>query len=287
MHFFVSSSLSQLSRAEVLRLQKSLKVILRHENKTERLQSTLLSLYNNLQTAPCLEHDSFRRLLTAGGVLATEELTSSEQEELRENPFVVWPNASFCSVAGEALEALKKDNRFLRSGYLFAFISRLSSKEIKAWAQWIARTDRLGRKPSNAQELYRYLLLVKAPAQEPPGQQSATEIDGMDLKAVLVDEPTSPMHWFYRGVLPFYRCLDDLHGKMQKEDSPAEVHRILEAFQRGDLISFGEITGFGEPLKFLIRKTREHGPSTITLRALGQTTAESAESLETSSPSLF
>ena len=230
MHFYVSQSLGQLSANELVRLQKSLKVILRHENKPDRLKSTLLSLYNNLQNAPGLAEESFHKLLKAGGLLCTEEMSDQERTELAANPFTVWPNSQCCSIAGEALEALKKDNRFLRDGYLFAFISRLSSKEIKAWSTWMARAHNLARKPGNAQELYRYLLLARASRSALPAQ-TAEELNGKDLKAVLRDESDSPMHWFYRDILPFYRCLDDLDARMEKEgqttsDAPLDLTRL-------------------------------------------------------------
>ncbi len=286
MHFYVSQSLGQLSANELVRLQKSLKVILRHENKPERLKTTLLSLYNNLQNAPGLSQDSFQKLLIAGGLLCTEEMTEQEHIELAANPFTVWPNSHCCSIAGEALEALKKDNRFLRDGYLFAFISRLSSKEIKAWATWIARVHKLARKPGNAQELYRYLLLARTSRQK-IANSTASELNGKDLKAVLRDEVDSPMHWFYRDILPFYRSLDDLDAKMEKEGEASAIP-ALRAFLYGDVISFGELTGFGEPLKYSIIATKEYGPSVRALRAMGQKDqADQSKAGETTSPSLF
>jgi len=192
------------------------------------------------------------------------------------------------------LEALKKDDRFLRDGFLFAFLQRLSSKEIKAWSGWIARSHNLDRKPSNALELYRYLLLLKTSSDSEPDLSSS--LDGRDLRAVLIEDDASPMRWFYRGVLPFYRCLDDLESWMHKAAGADQVRPVLQAFQRGDLISFGEIAGFGQPLKYSIRATQESGLSAETLRAMGQKTIPSQasdatpESLvprEESGPSLF
>ncbi|MEQ8350007.1 MAG: hypothetical protein RH862_00885 [Leptospiraceae bacterium] len=284
MHFYLSQSLGQLSNNEVLRLQKSLKVILRHENKPDRLKGTLLSLYNNLQNAPGLSQGSFQKLLIAGGLLCTEEMSETEKSELASNPFTVWPNSHCCSIAGEALEALKRDDRFLKDGYLFAFISRLTSREIKAWSTWLSRVHDLPRKPSNAQELYRYLLLVRASRSE-AGSETARELSGKDLKAVLRDESDSPMHWFYRDILPFYRSLDDLDARMDKEGQ-SSVKPVLQAFLYGDVISYGEITGFGEPLKYTIVKTREKGPSLAALKAVGERDSIENRTGE-SSPSLF
>lgn len=285
MHFYVSQSLGQLSSQEVTRLQKSLKVILRHENKPDRLKNTLLSLYNNLQNAPGLEEDSFHRLLISGGILATEEMTEQEREELTRNPFAVWPNPGCCTVAGEALDALKKDNRFLKDGYLFAFISRLSPKEIKAWGTYIARVHGLARKPSNAPELYKYLLLTRPTARE-QARQTRDDLAGKDLKSVLLDGADSPMHWFYRDILPFYRCLDDLDAKMEKEGQVATLP-ALRAFLYGEVISYGELVGFGQPLKYTIVPTKEEGPSLAGLKALGNKEAAIEGKAGESSPSLF
>ncbi|MCB1139883.1 MAG: hypothetical protein KDK23_14070 [Leptospiraceae bacterium] len=284
MHFYVSESLGKLSSQEVLRLQKSLRVILKHESKPERLKATLHSLYGHLQNRACLEQDSFHRLLEAGGILAESELVGPEKQELAENPFVVWPSPAYCCVAGEALESLKKESQFLRDGYLFAFISRLAPKEIKAWGKWLARIHGLPRNPSNGRELYRYLLLTRLSRKSE--MDCATELAGKDLKVILRDDVDSPMHWFYRGVLPFYRSLDDLHGRMEKEGQVA-TEPVLRAFLYGDVISFGEITGFGQPLQYRVVCTREKGPSRAALEALGGAQEKLPDRAGESTPSLF
>lgn len=289
MHLYVSESLNSLSPQEILRLQKSLHVILRHESKPDRLKSTLSSLYSNLQNQASLDQTSFHKLLKAGGVMTGKELSEKDKEELAENPYVVWPTSEYCCVAGEALESLKLDQRFLRDGYLFAFLSRLSSREIKAWSHWIARVHALEKKPSNARELYRFLLLsrISRSSHQTSGRPSENqELNGRDLKAVLTDDPASPMHWFYRDVLPFYRCLDELHQKMRKEGQGA-VEPTLQAFLYGDVISFGELEGFGKPLKYRIQATREAGPSLEALSCLGQKPHQSMERTGEGTPSLF
>ena len=56
---------------------------------------------------------------------------------------------------------------------------------------------------------------------------------------------------------------------------------------RTALLSYGELVGFGQPLKYTIVPTKEEGPSLAALKALGNKETAIDEKTGESSPSLF
>lgn len=277
---FLSENFHLLSASELSRLQKTLHVILRH-NEKDRLQKTLTAVYSNLgnpsevmQASGETSRRAFLKLLRAFGKLSRSYFSDKEIEALSNHPYTVWVEDE-CLIPGEVLRLIgKKENPEIP--FLINHLMKLKKKEIEAWARWLG-LDEPDLKPQN---FYQHIASFRHYQNKKP-EFCPTCMDGVDLKTVFPDNPVqSELAWFYRDILPFYEALIREECKLEIAEDDALMfsgtedqrkrdqlfyHRrnVLNSFRYGRLIYEEGKPEFGQPVKYRIRATVEDLPAAI------------------------
>lgn len=290
----------ELPPAELLRLQKSLRVILHPGAGRERIKAALREAYRRLPApSECTASESgrsaFDRLLENFGALDASALSQAERAELQKHPYTVWPDESRtrCYLSGNALERLLQDGELRKAGFLLHALFRLPVRERRAWRRWLQSPDLAARGGSERElsiRLYQRLgelrrqerRAASAMGEAAPALTEQIELPEF-LDQVFPDDPhATPLAWFYRDILPLYQCLAEteslLARKVSREKREARLQRqIIALLKSGRIVLRPNTPEFGEPLRYHLVRTREALPHTE-IAALSR--SESAERQE-------
>ncbi len=264
---------SALPKAEVLRIQKTLKVIIGRELDPERLRRALNEAYSRLGSPfEVLERrgllPAFDRLLDHFGVLSTAQLDADEQESLRQNPYTVWPDESRCVLCGEALELLARESGFRKRNYLYGELTRLPVKERRAWFQWLGLECSVRSEKDRGHQIYLHLAEERrrhsgSSTRADQALQSTKLPEYLD--EVFADDPQkTPVAWFYRDILPLYQSLADAEKQLKMLRPGAKGYRarnaqlaLIELFKYGHVIARATYPEFGDATRYRLLWTRE------------------------------
>ena len=246
---------SRLPASELLRIQKTLKVILRAGFDARKQSRLIRESYRRLGRPLDVLEDlglsaSFEKLLAGFGVLSATQMSGEEQAELGRNPYTVWPREDVCMVSTEALEFLAEDSGVRRENYLYIELLRMPVPERRAWSRWLRLNCPVRSEKERTHRLYKHLGELRAGGQESVPEQLPAYLD-----EVFPDDPArSQLAWFYRDVLPLYRCLAEEEKKLSARSLKARVTRLLK---QGRIIARAESPEFGERARYRLVATRE------------------------------
>ncbi len=234
-----------LADEERKRIQKLLAFILPHKTSSPlRLRRNLLQAFRRLG-CPTLYlrknnlMPSMQKLLCASNILKASTLSPQEKQALERNPFVIWPDQKHCVCNADALELLAQDRFWEARRSLALFLCRLSNAEKQAWGRYVGLHETYASQRIQTLILYQHLLSLRydfiinmQTTKFAISQQKYPEY----LDEIFPDDPyISPMAWFYRSVLPFYKAL----AESQKESNKLPSHhaQLIALFQRGFLMA--------------------------------------------------
>ncbi len=250
---------SHLPNAELLRIQKLLKIILRNNLDRVRLGRVIKDSYerlgrpfDNLEQSGLSE--TFFKVLSSFGSVSGECLDPAEHSALKKSPYTIWPDEQRCVISGEALDLLAADQRFRKMNFLYGELARMPVRERRAWARWLGLECRVRSEKERCHRLYAYIAEVRSQS-----QSSATDVDFPEyLDEVFPDNPMlSPVAWFYRGVLPLYQCLQDAERRLTSRKHKLTAAVVIELFRTGQIVARSEAPEFGERSRYRLVTTRE------------------------------
>ncbi len=268
---------SSLPAAELLRIQKNLKLILgvgpvardKARQAIRQAYARLGQPWITLERLDCL--DAFDRLLEAFGILEVDPLDSRLRAQLARNPFVVWLDDRRCTICSEALDGLLGDPIYRKRNYALFALFRLSARERRAWARWLGLNE---TSSSSLSERDRSLQLYRGLAEMRQNEHNeAPRIDNepVYLDEVFADDPNqNPVAWYYRDVLPLYRCLMEAEQQLNAVPSAARDERHLRAahiiadLKCGRLAIAEEPAEFGQPVRRRLVRTLEKSGAAMT-----------------------
>lgn len=248
---------ARLSHSERLRLQKLLHIILPREKPPSLLRCFLKESYARLglSTAELRSQGlwpSFVKLLDFYGFLTRSSLDLDEQRALEKNPYTIWPNKDHCVLNADALDFLCSQSDVRKKNYLCFALQKLSSREKKSWCKWLGINAPVSSERERTLALYRRLARLNCSKEETLPQQLPEFLD----EVFPDDLALSPVAWFYRGVLTFYRSLEETEKKIQ-ELSPL-ARTLLPFFKKGSLlISAIPLDESSQSLGWRIVRTKE------------------------------
>jgi hypothetical protein len=267
---------SSLPAAELLRVQKTLKLILGVGPVTrDRSRQAIRQAYARLgQPSDALARldcqEAFDRLLEAFGFLEVDPLDARLRGQLTRNPFIVWLDERRCTVCSEALDGLLGDPVYRKRNYALFALFRLAARERRAWARWLGLNEALS---SSLSERERSLQLYRRLAEMRQNEQNeAPRIDNEPayLDEVFPDDPNAnPVAWYYRDVLPLYRCLMDAEQQLNAPAPAARMERrqraahIIADLKCGRLAVVEEPAAFGQRVRHRLVRTLEKSGAAI------------------------
>ncbi len=261
MMFSLLESNHLLEKDEFNRIQRKLGIIIRNSSDVQRL---LYSLHQSLhrlgspwgvisrrgKNATAL----FLRLLQSFGTLPVKDLTTSEQSILAEHPYVVAVRDGYYFVYREAYDLLMRDSEIRKRGFLFSDLHYLSATEKKAYIRWLKSEKAIpGRTITLYAEIAHYRMERLPPRKDFP----AAGIENTYLDELFsIDPLVSPVGWFFRGVIPFYRALHDYESHtVTKPDE--KIMKQISLFKYGYYTIHATEQGFGKPVRWEIKPTLE------------------------------
>lgn len=265
---------SSLPAAELLRIQKNLKLILGGATPArEKTRQAIRQAYARLgppsATLARLDcQESFDRLLEAFGILEIDPLDARLRAQLTRNPFVVWLDDRRCTICSEAIDGILVDPIYRKRDYALFALFRLSARERRAWARWIGLNEASLSERERSLQLYRRLAEMR---QSERHDSPRIQNEPVYLNEVFPDDPNqSPVAWYYRDVLPLYRCLMDAErlalakapGERNEQDLRAA--NILADLKCGRLAVAEEPAAFGQPVKRRLTRTLEKSSAAMT-----------------------
>ena len=151
---------------ELLRIQKTLKIILSRGLDAERLRRVVREGYARLgRPFEIMERmgvaDAFGKLLDGFGMLSVEQMTATEKADLQKSPYTIWPDERRCVVSGEAFELLANEPAFRKRNYLYGELTRLPVKERRAWFRWLGLDCPVRSEKDRCHQIYMHLAAVR------------------------------------------------------------------------------------------------------------------------------
>lgn len=262
--------LAQLPENEIDRLQKRLRIILRHCQEARRLRATLQNVFDSLGppsrklTALGPEFlKVFQKLLDNFGTLKSGQIDARERELLQKIPYVVFTDEEHCRLCAEAEQSLARDQFFREEGYLFNAIQTLPLKEKRAWAQWLQMGGNHLNRGNLERELYARMAVNRRreTAMEPANHEDHSIPQESALPEFLSDvfpedDTRLPVAWFYRGVLPLYNALAET-GKLASSTLNPLQKNLIEWMKVGQVVARSVTPAFGEQERWRLVWTRE------------------------------
>ncbi len=264
MNFRLAKNFSRIPKAELRRLQIQLRMIIRKGEDPDRLEKSIISalerlgrpwdLLTNKSTGKL--NDDFAFLLNRFGTIKKSQVNEKRWNYLIAHPYTINPDDTRCLIFSEAYHLIQTCPAIRKSGYLVSYIHYLGNAEKKAWINWlINKGTRTPLKTSNLTgDIYREILRKRV-------SKSFSTDDNRDISApayldeVFSNDPAiSASGWFFRGILPFYKTLQ----QMEIEKSSPEISVFINLFKLGILAIRPAKSEFGEPSKWEIFKTREY-----------------------------
>lgn len=271
MGFSLTHGFSSLSADEQSRIKRRLGIIPGNPAQTEKLQKTLRSAFQRLQS-PCArvsgynekQESFFIELMQSFGSVHKSKYSPEDLEEFSKLPFVVFNNQTdSIHVASEALDSFLHDRYFLSRNYLISFIYKLPAKEKQAWLRWLG----VDKPVQSREHLNRFIWKTIARERKkefgnvwPFADAESSEAD-IYLDEVFDAEPSesASMPWFYKGLIPFYRAASE---ELQK-DGNTRRDDLLRKIRLGFYVCKEEKQGFGQPLRWKLIRTLEKIPGPV------------------------
>ena len=220
-----------LSEFEKLRLQKLLKCILPIEKHPiilrKFIQERLLVIYT--QNKKIHSELSFQKLLKNFGVLSRENLEENEYTSLTKNPYVLFPSKNICFLNADTLPILAEDKDLYEQNYLLFIIQKLGPYEKKDWCHCLKVTKKIGSE--RERNILLYHILAK---KNHLNQHFEEEYIPKYLEDIFPRNTLHPMSWFYRGVITFYKALEETEKKLNSY-LPI-VQKTIPLFKLGRLV---------------------------------------------------
>ena len=278
-----------------MRLQKLLRVILPHKKEMEEerapvvLRRFLKESYLRLGLS-ALElksrglWPSFVKLLDSYGFLPAKALSIEEQRQLQKNPYTVWPSKDHCVLNADALNFLASDPSLKKENYLCFVLQKLSPRAKKDWCKCLGLETVFSSERERTLALYHHLAQLNCQQKDSPNTRrdtlgnklghrlehtiEHTHTHSIEEKALwqlpeFLDEvfpddlSFSPMAWFYRDVLSFYRSIEETEKKIQR--LPPLAQRLLPLFKSGRLfVLAAHPPEPSQALRWRILRTKEH-----------------------------
>lgn len=264
MGLYLADTIQNLPPAELRRLQKSLRLIYNPRTSIDRLRGAIMRAYDDLGCP--LEKirsmgldDVFTRLLQAFGTLDASSLSAEDCKKLQQLPYTFWPDESHCFISAEIMDILAEDSNFRKKPFLFNMLRRLSVRERMAWLRWI-KLDFEGRSGRDLiAHLYAHLanrskiLLLEIKDTEIPAY----------LDQIWEDNPMeNQISWYYRGILPFFHCLQEEEKSLLKiGNKNSRKYIILSLLKSGQLFIEAEPEVYGQQTRYLLRQIQETQPT--------------------------
>jgi hypothetical protein len=143
-------------------------------------------------------------------------------------PFVIeWKKSQFM-IPLEVLEIFSKEKIFQKQNYLFSTIPMLSSKEKKAWGHWLG----IDLKNSQYMDSNFSIYFQCRSLQKPFQGKSLIQSDQFKLEEIWPAGSSEVMDWYYKGLCPFYYCMEELS---KKEKDPFIMH-VVQVIKAGKFI---------------------------------------------------
>ncbi len=269
----LAEQLARLPETEIDRLQKKLRVILRHYQEPGRLRRTLQNVFENLGApSECLARlgpDAlrvFQKLLDNFGNLTRGQLKAGEQELLQKIPYVIWTDEEHCSLCAEAESSVGADPFFQEKGYLFSLIRSLPLKEKKAWGAWLHLSETHITRSNLEREIYNRVASLRQTAvendpvdvlEDPYSGAAATGFPGFLNDVFPEDRGALPLNWFYRGILPLYSALAQTDQSHANRLSHAQ-NTLLQWMKSGQVVARAVTAEFGQSERWRLVRTREN-----------------------------
>lgn len=265
---------SSLPAAELLRVQKSLKLILGAASPArEKARQAIRQAYARLgQPSELLERldcqESFDRLLEAFGILEVDPQDARLRAQLTRNPYAVWLDDRRCTICSEAVDGILADPFYRKRNYALFALFRLSARERRAWARWVGLNEASLSERDRSLQLYRRLAEMR---QNELNENPRIENEPVYLDEVFPDDPNqNPVAWYYRDVLPLYRCLMDAERLLAVKAPAARNEQHMHAAQTiadlkcGRLAVAEEPAAFGQPVRRRLFRTLEKSAAAMT-----------------------
>lgn len=264
MNFRIARDFSNLPDKEVRKIQLRLGIILRRTDDPRSLEKVIIRALERMgkpheiifkSGEDC--ENAFIKIISHFGSIRKGLLTEKEQEILSEHPYIVSPDNERYIIYGEAMELIMTDPAIKKGKFLISHIHNLPLNEKKAWARWLKKGDSIEKTSrSLTGEIYREIAKYRManPDQTGPLKKNIPQY----LDEIFPPDPSSgSTGWFFRGVLPFYRCL-----QLAEEDAGGNPELIpyVMLFKLGVLAIYPESPEFGKPLRWRIFSTLESIP---------------------------
>lgn len=265
---------SSLPAAELLRIQINLKVIVGAAPQArEKARQAIRQAYarlgqpsETLQRLDCQE--SFDRLLEAFGILEVDPLDARLRAQLTRNPYAVWLDERRCTICSEALDGILADPIYRKRNYALFALFRLSARERRAWARWVGLNEASLSERERSLQLYRRLAEMR---QNERNDSPRIEDEPVYLDEVFPDDPNqNPIAWYYRDVLPLYRCLMDAErivnttAHAARNEHHMRAAQIIADLKCGRLAVAEEPAAFGQPVRRRLTRTLEKSAAAMT-----------------------
>lgn len=267
---------NKIADCERVRLQKLLHIILPKEKSALALRCFLKESYarlglsiTELKTQGLWP--SFAKLLNSYGFLVRSSLDSDEQKQLQANPYTIWPSKDYCVLNADALDFLASEPSLKKENYLCFSLQKLRAREKKDWCKCLGLNTAVSSERERTLVLYRHLAHLNCQKQTmaeknmnltKPNEEAALRQLPEFLDEVFPDNPAlSPLAWFYRDVISFYRALGEAEKKMQEYSPLAQA--LFPLFKSGRLIILAAPPEASKALRWRILRTKEEAPSFI------------------------
>jgi hypothetical protein len=267
MGFALTDKFPELSKEEQMRIQKRLGIILRSTSESYILKK---SLHQKLLRYGKPSHyvnsfgqritGQFSDLLENFGALPSHYFSdSSDLQSFLYLPYVVQDAQGNVRIICEAMDLIFDDPNLERRGYLVHYLYHLQLKERLAWAKWLKLVESDQPPRILTRILWKGLALNRMAGSDQQLFNSFAESHPEYLDEIFrSDDPQSPVHWFYRQVIPFYRSLAELESKIGQQDTG--LNQWINLFKLGFLTVKAESQGLGLPVRWKIMSTREVVP---------------------------
>ncbi len=231
------------------RIQKLLCVIFPLHSHPSILRKMIQESYNRINSPlQWMEKHSiepaFQKLLLSFGFLHSSSISPSETEQLKGNPWCVWPdeNEEHCFLISEGIGSLVLDKKLKQENYLLlSLFSGLSNRETKAWWLWLGLDMEISSEEERTRILYQHLA-CSSPSFMFDLPQSEKILDPLPLylDEVFPDDLfLCPMAWFYRDILPFYKACHETEKKLPYLSSQTQQTDLAKKIL--SLIKYGKI----------------------------------------------
>ncbi len=261
---------SDLPDSEKLRIQKRLGIILKRSDDYYPLKKTLTLKLRRLghpshyvSSFGERERLHFEELLSQFGILKKHQFRDTpEYQSFMSLPYVVEDAEGNIRVISEALDLILEDPGFVKKKYLLHHLNSLSFQEKKSWARWLGMTEETKPSRQLTRSLWNGIGRLRQSQDKNGIHPELFSILPGYLEDIFPEgDIHSPLYWFYKQVVPFYRSLNEL--EKTGAGSSAGLIRWITLFKLGYLFILPEEQGIGKPVKWKIQLSFETQPPAL------------------------